>query len=156
MHERNYMLHQAVMTFWYSSAIAFAIISIGIYQLYKIWKGQRWFDGHPDDEKKSRLPVAIAMWLLGGAMMIGFTINLNKSIRISNNFAQTIGTVDKRLPKSKFHYWFRVNNKIYDGAATQSGQLIDVRCPGGRYPVVYNSKDPSESEIDFDYGPVGE
>jgi len=150
------MLHQAVTNFCLSSLIALAVIGIGIYNFYKIRKGQRWFDGHPDEEKTARLPVAIAMWLLGGAMMIGFTINLNKSIRISNNFAQTVGTVDKRLPKSKFHYWFSVNNKTYGGYGNGGGQLISVRCPGGRYPVVYNSKNPDESEIDFDYGPVGD
>jgi hypothetical protein len=157
MSNSRYIFEHFDNLFYIVNFLGSLFLVLTFYQLYKIKKNDQFFRHRDSDDKvRRRFPFAIGSAIVG-LILIFFVApgehNLYK--RIEKNYTEVIGTTLEKVYEGHFReikYKFIANGKTYYAECEYNyngDQIEGIVVPNGHYKVIYNSKNPQESVMDF-------
>jgi hypothetical protein len=150
MEESNYIFESS------DSLFIFGIVASSILSLFALSFLIRLIVEYKDKKNRNNYLTYFGLLVIVLLMIIyGTTADRRFNNRIKNNLGITEGTTIKHEIGDGYNhitFEFRINGKNYKGASgmTYNGQTIEnIIVPNGKYKVLYNTKNPNESIMDF-------
>ncbi|MES2279507.1 MAG: hypothetical protein V4592_25970 [Bacteroidota bacterium] len=153
MEASYYIFADSRASFAMASIAAFAFVMTGVI-IIKVYFNE--WEGYNRSERWGMVAKVVSPMAIGIAIFIGSYRNSKYYDRIWGYGKITYGTTIKinkpHRGQPSVEYRFTINNKVYTssiGYYYEGGYIDSIKAPLGRYRVIYNRKDPTESVMDF-------